>query len=90
MSVKAVEARWASHKEVDGILEDSPDEHLPEAKYRGFLTVMNLEIPAYVLSNDQRVIGRTSATEMLTGIKGAVRSGNIWMWRRSNPSSTWP
>jgi hypothetical protein len=31
---------------------------------------MGAEIPCYVLSNGQKVIGRTSATEMLTGIKG--------------------
>jgi len=29
-----------------------------------------MEIPCYVLDNGQRVIGRTSATEMLSGIKG--------------------
>lgn len=44
--------------------------NLPEAKYKGYLTLMDLEIPCYVLENGQRVIGRTAATEMLTGIKG--------------------
>jgi len=49
------------------ILED-----LPVAKYKGFLNLMDLDlqIPCYVLDNGQRVVGRTAATEMLTGIKG--------------------
>jgi hypothetical protein len=43
---------------------------LPEAAFKGVLRLMDLEIPCYVLSTGQRVIGRTAATEMLTGIKG--------------------
>lgn len=43
---------------------------LPQAVYRGVLRVMELEIPCYVLSDGSRVIGRTSATELLTEIKG--------------------
>jgi hypothetical protein len=44
---------------------------LPQAKYKGVLRlVMDTELPCYVLSDGRRVIGRTSATEMLTGIKG--------------------
>lgn len=43
---------------------------LPEAKHRGVLRMLDMEIPCYVLSDGQRVIGRTSATEVLTGIKG--------------------
>lgn len=43
---------------------------LPEAAWRGVLRVFDFEIPCYVLGDGQRVIGRTSATEMLTGIKG--------------------
>jgi len=64
MARKAVTARWAKAKPA---LETAP---LPVASYRGFLTVMDMEIPCYVLSDGTRVIGRTSATEMLTGIKG--------------------
>jgi hypothetical protein len=45
-------------------------ENLPVARYKGFLNLMDLEIPCYVLDNGQRVIGRTASTEMLTGIKG--------------------
>ena len=48
---------------------DSPSS-LPEAKYKGFLDIMGHQIPCYVLEGDIRVIGRTSATEALTGIKG--------------------
>ncbi len=59
---RAVAARWQKAKSVEG--------GLPEAKYKGVLRVADVEIPCYVLDNGQRVIGRTSATEMLTGIKG--------------------
>mgnify|MGYP001308346530 CR=1 FL=1 len=43
---------------------------LPEASYKGVLRLLSLDIPCYVLGDGRRVIGRTSATEMLTGIKG--------------------
>jgi P63C domain len=46
-------------------------EDLPVAKYKGFLDLLDLEIPCYVLEpTGQRVVGRTATTEMLTGIKG--------------------
>lgn len=62
---KAVEARWAKRK---GARLVNP---LPVAAYRGVLSIMDdVEIPCYVLDDGTRVIGRTSATEMLTGIKG--------------------
>ena len=51
-------------------LEEPDLAALPEAKHKGQLRMLGAEIPAYVLSNGQRVIGRTSATEMLTGIRG--------------------
>lgn len=47
-----------------------PVDELVEAKWKGTLRVLDIEIPCYVLSNGQRVIGRTAATEALTGIKG--------------------
>jgi hypothetical protein len=43
---------------------------LPVARYRGFLNLTGLDVPCYVLSDGQRVIGRTSFTETLTGIHG--------------------
>lgn len=43
---------------------------LPEAKWKGVLRLVDVEVPCYVLDDGTRVIGRTSATEMLTGIKG--------------------
>ena len=49
---------------------DGPAEGLPEAKYKGVLNLLDVEVPCYVLSNGQRVIGRTSMTELLTGIRG--------------------
>ena len=50
--------------------DDVPLDRMPEAKYKGVLRILDYEIPCYVLNDGQRVIGRTSATEMLTGIKG--------------------
>src|SRR5665213_1369325 len=73
---KAVQTRWAKKKGyVDPAL--SPEKamlaettKLPEAKYKGCLSLMNLEIPCYVLDTEERVIGRTATTEMLSGFKG--------------------
>lgn len=67
---KAAAARWSARKSV---APTKPEGALPEAKYRGALNLsgsMGLEVPCYVLDTGQRVIGRTSATEVLTGIKG--------------------
>jgi len=67
---------WASIEEAasDDLVDNGTIEsisNLPKAKYKGFLNLMGFEIPCYVLEpTGQRVIGRTSATEMLTGIKG--------------------
>jgi hypothetical protein len=66
---RAAVARWG----VPDSGEDEfigPIEKLPTAEHRGFLTVFEPSVPCYVLSNGLRVIGRTSATEMLTGVKG--------------------
>lgn len=63
---RAARTRWAvKKKEAEAV-----DGSAPEAQYKGFLNLMGLEIPCYVLDDGQRVIGRTSATEMLSGIKG--------------------
>lgn len=43
---------------------------MPVAIHRGNLNIMSMDVPCYVLENGVRVIGRTSATEVLTGIKG--------------------
>jgi hypothetical protein len=43
---------------------------MPVAVHRGNLNIMGLDVPCYVLDNGVRVIGRTSATEVLTGIRG--------------------
>lgn len=45
-------------------------EEMPTAVHRGVLNIIGIEVPCYVLDNGMRVIGRTSATEILTGIKG--------------------
>lgn len=67
---KAVQARWQRAGKKPKRPKAVDPSGLPEAKYKGFLSLMDLEIPCYVLDNGQRVIGRTAATEMLTGIKG--------------------
>jgi len=51
-------------------LEDVPPGDLPKAAHWGVLNLLGLEVPCYVLSNGQRVIGRTAATQALTGIRG--------------------
>ena len=70
LATTAAKARWKKAKELVG----DPDEivpagNLPEAKYKGFLNLLGVDLPCYVLENGQRVVGRTSFTEMLTGIK---------------------
>lgn len=49
---------------------DGPIEDLPIAHWRGKLNLLGVDVPCYVLSDGQKIIGRTSATELLTGIKG--------------------
>lgn len=63
---RAVNARWAK---VRGAEEGISPEGLPTARYRGVLRLLDREIPCYVLDDEQRVIGRLAATEMLTGIQ---------------------
>lgn len=83
---KAVSARWAKSgkksvaKAVPTGREGAP---LPVAEYKGFLDIMDVELPCYVLDTGQRVIGRVAATEMLSGFKyqgdleGYIRSQNL-------------
>ena len=75
----AAKARWAATKEVteeeyelseDQSDEIEPDAAMPVARWRGTLNIIGLEVPCYVLDNGARVIGRTSAAEVLSGIKG--------------------
>jgi hypothetical protein len=66
---KAAEARWAPVElGEDEVLEPLPS--MPVARWRGPLNIIGMEVPCYVLDNGVRVIGRTSATELLTNIKG--------------------
>lgn len=73
---RAVQARWAKVKGYQTIVlvpeESSPatSQVLPKAEYKGFLNLMDLDIPCYVLDTEQRVVGRTAMTEMLSGFKG--------------------
>jgi hypothetical protein len=67
--------RWAKARGLKHVVPQVVEPHAGplEARLRGVLRLaidQEFEIPCYVLSNGQRVIGRTSATEWLTGIKG--------------------
>jgi hypothetical protein len=72
----AVQTRWARAKGYETIVlvpeeqRTQDPKEMPVAKYKGFLNLMDIEIPCYVLDNDQRLIGRTATTEMLSGFKG--------------------
>jgi len=75
---KAALARWS--KPSPAVDEDVgpeadeeeiiPEPAMPVARWRGNLNIVGLEVPCYVLDTGEKVIGRTSATELLTGIKG--------------------
>lgn len=67
---KAALERWRRKRLEERALSPEELAALPEARFKGTLHLMNLEIPCYVLSDNQRVVGRTSATEVLTNIKG--------------------
>lgn len=68
---EAANKRWKSKSQNAAVPATSPaPPALPKAALRGVLSIMDLEIPCYVLEDGSRVIGRTSATEVLTGIKG--------------------
>jgi hypothetical protein len=55
-------------QELDDVLE--PAVTMPIARWRGLLNIVGIDVPCYVLDNGVKIIGRTSATELLTGIKG--------------------
>ena len=74
---KAARARWDAVREEaqdrpefsdDDILPAAPD--MPVAHWRGMLNIVGMDVPCYVLETGEKIIGRTSATELLTGIKG--------------------
>lgn len=67
LASKAAKARWEKRK---ADRAQPPEEKLPIALYRGVLPLVGIDLPCYVLDNGQRVIGRTSFTELLTGIRG--------------------
>lgn len=68
LASRAAKARWRMAETAD--VDPPVSGTLPEAKYKGILNLVGTELPCYVLDTGQRVIGRTSFTEMLTGIKG--------------------
>lgn len=76
----AVQVRWGKTKVVEIVKETSD---IPIAEHKGFLNIMEVDVPCYVLSTGQRVIGRVAATEMLSGFKyqgdleGYLRSQNL-------------
>lgn len=74
---KAAAARWnkAPAEPEDSVEHDAeevlePIPAMPIARWRGSLNIVGLEVPCYVLDDGRKIIGRTSATELLTGIKG--------------------
>jgi hypothetical protein len=77
IAAEAARHRW-EQKAADTVAEDAVDEleivgpgvALPIARWRGVLNLMGVDVPCYVLEEGQKLIGRTSATEVLTGIKG--------------------
>jgi len=56
-----------------------PKTQAPEATFSGSLTIGDVELPCYVLSDGRRVISRTGATAMLTSAKGG---GNLESYMR--------
>ncbi len=64
---KAAKARWAKSPVKTVAVPVRP---LPVALYKGVLPLNGIEVPCYVVDNGDHVIGRTSFTEYLTGIKG--------------------
>lgn len=81
---KAAQSRWAKAQDQQSeeltltpeqaiqVEEEilQPSASMPTAVHRGTLNIIGAEVPCYVLDNGVRVIGRTSATEVLTGIRG--------------------
>jgi hypothetical protein len=80
---KAVQARWAKVTTAPKRPTEKPDGSLPVAKYKGFLNIMDVDLPCYVLDTGERIIGRVAATEMLSGfprqgdLEGYLRSQNL-------------
>ena len=66
----AANARWQRMQPdpEQEVLE--PTSSMPIARWRGALNIVGVDVPCYVLNNGQKIIGRTSATEVLTGIRG--------------------
>ncbi len=78
---EAAKRRWQRQREVDPTILDADaldadtevietDKALPVARWRGVLNLVGVDVPCYVLDDGQKIIGRVSATEVLTGIKG--------------------
>jgi hypothetical protein len=77
IAAEAARRRWeqkaaetVSDDEVGDLEVIEPGAALPIARWRGVLNLMGVDVPCYVLDSGEKVIGRTSATEVLTGIKG--------------------
>lgn len=76
IAAEAARKRWSPEvaaEDVDTGAEEAislPLEKLPIARWRGMLNLVGVDVPCYVLNDGQKLIGRTSATEVLTGIKG--------------------
>lgn len=73
---EAAKQRWDRQREIDPTLVEAdaeniePDKAMPIAHWRGMLNLVGVDVPCYVLDDGRKIIGRTSATEVLSGIKG--------------------
>jgi hypothetical protein len=63
----------------EAISIEPPKDKIPEATFSGSVSIGEVELPCYVLSDGRRVISRTGATAMLTSAKGG---GNLESYTR--------
>ena len=69
-STEKPEESTLTEEEMQQVEEIEASGEIPTAIHRGGLAIIGMSVPCYVLDNGIRVIGRTSATEVLTGIRG--------------------
>jgi P63C domain len=72
---EAAQRRWSTLQETSDLEAQEPEviepaPNMPIAHWRGVLNLVGVDVPCYVLDDGRKIIGRTSATEVLTGIKG--------------------
>lgn len=68
-SSRASDIETLSAEDIESALEQQSG--LPTAIFWGALDLVGVQLPCYVLDDGQRIIGRTAANEMLTGVRGS-------------------